>query len=97
MPTYVSLVNWTEQGVRSVTETRERAEQVRQMVEQMGGRMDTLLWTQGRYDLVGFDQRGTGRSHRRRAQNRNETPMKGPVSSSLAKSSSCSMRTSKTR
>jgi uncharacterized protein with GYD domain len=24
------------------------------MTEQMGGRMDTLLWTQGRYDLVGI-------------------------------------------
>ena len=23
------------------------------MIEQMGGRLDTLLWTQGRYDLVG--------------------------------------------
>ncbi len=53
MPRYVVLVNWTEQGARSVKETTQRAEQVRQMVEQMGGRMDTLLWTQGRYDLVG--------------------------------------------
>ena len=53
MPKYVILVNWTEQGVRNVTETTKRAEQVRQMVDQMGGRMDTLLWTQGRYDLVG--------------------------------------------
>ena len=53
MPMYVILVNWTEQGARSVTETTQRAEQVRQMITQMGGRMDTLLWTQGRYDLVG--------------------------------------------
>jgi uncharacterized protein with GYD domain len=51
---YVILVNWTEQGARSVTETTQRVEQVRQMIEQMGGRMDTLLWTQGRYDLVGI-------------------------------------------
>ncbi len=54
MPRYVILVNWTEQGVRSVTETTQRAERVRQMVEQMGGRMETLLWTQGRHDLVGI-------------------------------------------
>ena len=53
MPRYVVLINWTEQGARNVTETTQRAEQVRQMVEQMGGRMDTLYWTQGRYDLVG--------------------------------------------
>src|SRR5687767_8177350 len=53
MPKYVILVNWTEQGAQSVKETTTRAEHVRQMIEQMGGRMDTLLWTQGRYDLVG--------------------------------------------
>jgi uncharacterized protein with GYD domain len=54
MPKYVILVNWTEQGAQSVTDTVQRAEQVQQMVAQMGGRMDTLLWTQGRYDLVGI-------------------------------------------
>ena len=54
MPKYAILVNWTEQGAQSVTETTQRAEHVRQMIEQMGGRMDTLLWTQGRYDLVGI-------------------------------------------
>lgn len=54
MATYVVLVNWTDQGIRSVKETTERAEQVTRMVEQMGGRMVTLLWTLGRYDLVGI-------------------------------------------
>ncbi len=56
MPKYVILVNWTEQGARSVTETTQRAEQVTQMIEQMGGRVETLLWTQGRYDLVGITE-----------------------------------------
>ena len=32
MPKYVILVNWTEQGAQSVTETTKRAEQVQQMV-----------------------------------------------------------------
>src|SRR5215213_1230599 len=53
-PKYVILINWTEQGAQSITETTQRAEQVQQMVAQLGGRMDTLLWTQGRYDLVGI-------------------------------------------
>ena len=53
MPKYVFLTTWTDQGVRSVTETIQRAEQVRQMVERMGGQLDTLYWTQGRYDLIG--------------------------------------------
>ena len=54
MAKYVVLVNWTDQGIRNVKETTQRAEQVRQLIEQMGGRMDTILWTQGRYDLVGI-------------------------------------------
>jgi uncharacterized protein with GYD domain len=54
MATYVVLVNWTDQGIRSVTETTQRAQEVTQLVEQMGGRMQTLLWTLGRYDLVGI-------------------------------------------
>ena len=54
MPKYVILVNWTEQGAQSVTGTTQRAQQVTQMIEQMGGRLNTLLWTQGRYDLVGI-------------------------------------------
>ncbi len=53
MPRYVILVNWTEQGARDVKETTQRADQVRQLVEQAGGRLDALYWTQGRYDLVG--------------------------------------------
>ena len=53
MPRYVILVDWTEQGVRSVKETTQRAEHVKQMVAQMGGRMEALYWTQGRHDLVG--------------------------------------------
>ena len=53
MAKYVVLVNWTDQGIRNVKETTQRADHVRQLVEQMGGRLDTLLWTQGRYDLVG--------------------------------------------
>lgn len=52
MPRYVVLVNWTEQGARTFDETVQRAERVGQLAEKLGGRMDVLLWTQGRYDLV---------------------------------------------
>src|SRR5581483_9843018 len=52
MPTYVTLVNWTEQGIKDVKATVDRAEQARQAIEQMGGRMSTIYWTQGAYDMV---------------------------------------------
>lgn len=52
MARYVGLTTWTDQGVRDARSSPQRAEQVRQMVEQMGGRLEALWWTQGRYDLV---------------------------------------------
>jgi uncharacterized protein with GYD domain len=54
MVTYVALVNWTDQGIKTVKDTAKRAEDVRKLVERMGGRMVVLYWTQGRYDLVGI-------------------------------------------
>lgn len=56
MSRYVILVQWTDQGIRDVTQTLDRAAQVRGLVEQMGGSMPTLLWTQGRYDLVAITE-----------------------------------------
>jgi uncharacterized protein with GYD domain len=52
MVTYVSLINWTEQGIKSVKDTVERAEKATHVAEQLGGRITSILWTQGSYDLV---------------------------------------------
>ena len=54
MPKYVGLINWTEQGVKDYAETTRRAEHARQAIEQLGGRLESLYWTLGRYDLVGI-------------------------------------------
>ena len=52
MPTYVSLLNWTEQGIRNVKDTAERANRAAEVVEKHGGRFEQLYWTVGPYDLV---------------------------------------------
>lgn len=52
MPKYVSLYNWTEKGVASVRETVNRYQGARQLAESKGGRIDTILWTTGAYDIV---------------------------------------------
>jgi uncharacterized protein with GYD domain len=52
MPTYVSLVNWTEQGVKNFRDTIRRGEDARGLIEQSGGQLRQLLWTLGEYDLV---------------------------------------------
>jgi uncharacterized protein with GYD domain len=52
MPTYVTLVNFTDQGIKNVRDTVRRAEDYRGLVEQHGGQVRQLLWTLGQYDLV---------------------------------------------
>jgi uncharacterized protein with GYD domain len=49
---YVVLLNWTEKGVSGVKETVQRAEQVRQMAQQMDCDLKTTYWTLGRYDAI---------------------------------------------
>jgi uncharacterized protein with GYD domain len=52
MPTYVSLVNWTEQGIKNFRDTVRRAEDARSLIENSGGQQRQMLWTLGEYDLV---------------------------------------------
>jgi len=53
MPTYIWLVNWTDQGIRNVKETTKRAKSFKEMAEKKKGvKVKEFLWTMGRYDLV---------------------------------------------
>ena len=54
MATYVTLVNWTDQGIKSVKETADRTDQVSSLAQQLGGQLTTVYWTQGSYDLIGI-------------------------------------------
>ena len=52
MPTFVSLVNWTDQGIKNFRDTVRRAEDYRALVEKHGGQVRQLVWTLGEYDIV---------------------------------------------
>ena len=52
MSTYVSLINWTAQGIRGFRDTVRRAENFSGLVKSAGGTIRELLWTVGEYDLV---------------------------------------------
>jgi uncharacterized protein with GYD domain len=52
MPTYVSLLNWTDQGIRNFKDTTRRAQDFTNAVEKAGGQVHQLLWTVGEYDIV---------------------------------------------
>ena len=52
VPKYVTLYNWTDQGVKSAKDTVNRYQAAKQLVESRGGKIETILWTVGPYDLV---------------------------------------------
>jgi uncharacterized protein with GYD domain len=52
MPTYISLVSWTEQGIKNFPDTVRRAEEFSRFVQGSGGKVRESLWTVGEYDLV---------------------------------------------
>lgn len=52
MPTYVSLIHWTDQGIKNYKASTSRAADVTKLVESKGGRVRELLWTVGEYDIV---------------------------------------------
>jgi uncharacterized protein with GYD domain len=52
MPTFVSLVNWTDQGIKTYRDSVRRAEDYRGLVEESGGQVRQLVWTLGEYDIV---------------------------------------------
>jgi len=52
MALYVLLLNFTDQGVRTVRETVKRADAFKALAEKKGGKVHTLLWTLGQHDVV---------------------------------------------
>ena len=52
MPTYVTLVNWTDQGIRNVKDSPKRAEAFEKAVKAAGGQIKEVYLVMGEYDLV---------------------------------------------
>ena len=52
MASFVTLVNFTDQGIRSVRESPDRYEAFKAAAESVGVSVKSALWTQGAYDLV---------------------------------------------
>ena len=52
MATYVSLINWTDQGIKNFRDTTTRAKDFTKLVEAQGGKVRELVWTVGEYDIV---------------------------------------------
>ena len=52
MATYVTLVNFTDQGVRQIRHTTERAKALIKAASNLGVRIKDIYWTMGGVDAV---------------------------------------------
>ena len=52
MPTYVTLFQWTEQGIKDVKNAPARFQAAKKVIESAGGKTLGLYVTMGEYDIV---------------------------------------------
>ena len=54
MPKYISLVSFTQEGLKNVKDTRKRAKDFADRAKRMGVTIKDTFWCVGRYDIVHF-------------------------------------------
>jgi uncharacterized protein with GYD domain len=59
MPTFVTLVNFTDQGIKNVKDSPDRLEKFKEMAEKMGVKVKDVYYTVGSYDIITITE-GTG-------------------------------------
>lgn len=52
MATYIILANWTDEGMKHIKDTIQRAQYFGTLCEQHGAKLISLHWTQGRFDNI---------------------------------------------
>jgi uncharacterized protein with GYD domain len=52
MPTYIALIDWTQQGIETFKDSPSRADAAAELIEGLGGQMTNIWWTMGGHDLV---------------------------------------------
>jgi uncharacterized protein with GYD domain len=52
MATYITLMNFTDQGLSSIKDTVKRADTAKKIAREYGVTFKSIHWTQGQYDVV---------------------------------------------
>jgi uncharacterized protein with GYD domain len=52
MPTYISLIEWTQDGIENVEDSPARLDDARELAESLGGELTGFYLTFGQYDIV---------------------------------------------
>ena len=49
---YILLINWTQQGINKIKDSSDRFSSFKASVEKAGGKLITVYFTMGEYDMV---------------------------------------------
>jgi uncharacterized protein with GYD domain len=52
MPTYVSLIHWTDQGIKKIKDSPKRVEAAKKDLKALGGELKAFYMLQGNYDAM---------------------------------------------
>jgi uncharacterized protein with GYD domain len=52
MPTFISMLSWTDQGIRSVKDTPKRVQAARETAKKFGVEIKQIFLTSGDFDVV---------------------------------------------
>lgn len=52
MTVYVALLNWTDQGMRTIGESPRRFDAAKRQIAEMGGKVTSFYMTMGEYDMI---------------------------------------------
>ena len=52
MPTFICLLNWTDQGAKNAKDSTKRYQATRGMAEKLGGKLLSAYVTTGQYDVI---------------------------------------------
>ena len=52
MATYISLINYTEQGIRSIKDSPKRLDAAKKLIKELVGELKAFYLTLGTYDII---------------------------------------------
>lgn len=52
MATYISLINYTDQGIRNIKDSPKRLDAAKKVLKDLGGELKAFYLTMGAYDIV---------------------------------------------
>ena len=52
MATYITLLKYTDQGIKTIKESPSRLEKARQLLKSLGGELKSFHLVQGRFDAI---------------------------------------------